>query len=796
MTDRIRHLQAHIHDLNRAGVRRTTYFPLVAESLEATLGEPAPIRRAKAFAHLLDSVEPVVLPHELIAGSILGMWPLATGLPTYDERLAEARGVVAGYLARKRRGEFGPGRTGQSRWALMERDHYDANVTYDDLKRLIRALEEEHAGADDLTPMEIGRELERHLNFDYGQECRELMRELPWGVANHLDLNYQRVARLGLSAIRKRIRGHLARAASDDRRVFYQACLLAVEAAVGFVRRYARRLDELSGDQELGGARQAELCDMAATCRRVADSPPGTFREALQLVWLVHVAANINGGNAMSFARLDQYLLPFYRRDLAEGLLTPEEAHTLLACAWLKVNEPHMRTVQSVCLGGTTPGGHDGANELTQLCLRVCRDLREPYPNTAARVSALSPDWYVDEIVATIKAGFGQPMVLNDDTWIPNLARLGYSLEDARDYYNMGCVEIMIMGKVGKWQGCGGVLFPELLQELLGTHAARPEAFPSFEALLEEYLTELDRRVDGICTNPAVGGKFAAPESACDPFGSALLDDCLEKGLDMFQGGCRYPNIRPVSGVGIGTAVDSLAAIRKFVFNEGRLSLAELASILRQDFAGHEDLRLLLARGTSCFGNDDAETDDIAARIFDTFGRAVDRHNRNGNGPFVTVFFSYTGHVSRGQAVGATPNGRRAADTISNGIGPTQGRDTCGPTALINSVCRLDHGKVNGAFALNLKFMSSVLDSPEGTEALTNLIRTYLRKGGPQVQVNVLDQEALQDALGHPEQHADLVVRVGGYCEHFVKLDRRLQEEIVRRSALGLGPRVRSESGE
>ena len=792
MTDRIRQLQAHIHQLNRAGVRRTTYFPLVADSLRATQGEPAPIRRAKAFANLLDRVELVVLPHELITGSVLGMWPLATDLPPYEQRLAEARRVVAHYLGRKRRGELRPGQTQQSRWALMERDHYDANVTYDDLKRLIRTLEEEYAGTEDVTPMEIGRELERHFNFDYGEECGTLMRELPWGVANHLDLNYQRVVRLGLSGIREQIRARLCDAVSGDKRVFYQACLLAAEAAAGFARRYARRLDERAGEEGTEPARQAELHEMAEICRRVADAPPGTFREALQLVWLVHVAANINGGNALSFARLDQYLLPFYRRDLAEGVLTAEEAHALLACVWLKVNEPHMRTVQSVCLGGTTPGGNDGANELTRLCLHVCRDLREPYPNAAARVSARSPDWYIDEIVATIGAGFGQPMILNDDTWVPNLARLGYSLEDARDYYNMGCVEIMIMGKVGKWQGCGGVSFPELLQELVSAHAGGQRPFASFEALFEEYLAELDRRVGSICANPAAGGQFSAPESACDPFGSALLDDCIERGLDMFQGGCRYPTIRPVSGLGLGTAVDSLAAVKRFVFDEGLLSLTELAAVLESDFAGREDLRLLLARGTPCFGNDDHETDDIAARIFDTFADAVDRHNRDGNGPFVTVFFSYTSHVFRGQAMGASPNGRRAGDTVSNGIGPTQGRDTSGPTALINSVCRLDHGKVNGAYALNLKFMSSVLASPEGTEALTNLIRTYVRAGGPQVQINVLDQGALQDAIEHPEKHADLVVRVGGYCERFVKLDRDLQREIVRRSVLGLA----AESGE
>ncbi len=781
--DRIRALDAHIRALDAAGVRRTTFYPLVAESLRATLDQPRAIRRAKAFAHLLDSVELVVLPHELLAGSVLGMWPVADGLPSYAERRQEAFGVIADYLAGKRDGRISPGRAARARWALMARDHYDANVTYRDLQRLIRDTAERFDACSELTEAEIGRELEWHFSFDYGEDTRQLMRELPWAAANHLDLNYQRVVRLGLCGIRNEITARLADESGSEKQTFYQAALIAIDAAIRFARRYADRLDREAGGE--AGQRQRELTEMAAVCRRVADRAPGTFREALQLLWLVHVAANIDGGSALSFARLDQYLHAFYRRDLDEGVLTRDDAFELLACMWLKVNEPHMRTVQSVCIGGTTPAGRCGMTDLTRLCLEVTRTVRRPYPNVAARISADCPDWYLEEIVETVKGGFGQPMILNDDVWVPNLTPL-YGLTSARDYYNMGCVEIMVMGKVGQWQGAGAVCFPQLLNDVLREQRDAGEEFDTFGSLLHAYTSRIRDEVDRACTGPARGGRFTAQAGACDPFGSALLEGCIESGRDMYAGGCVCPSIHPVGTTGLGTAVDSLSAIRRFVFEQRRLGLAEMVDLLDSDFRGREDVRAMLERGTPCFGNDLPDVDAVAAAVFGTFCDAVHSHNQDGRGPFVTVFFSYTGHVSHGEAIGATANGRHAGDTLSNGIGPTQGRDQSGPTALMNSICRLDHSGVTGAYALNVKLTSLLLADRQGTEAVRDLIAAYLRRGGPQLQINVLNQADLRAAQEEPANHADLVVRVGGYSEYFVKLDRHLQDEIIRRSAHSL----------
>jgi len=256
----------------------------------------------------------------------------------------------------------------------------------------------------------------------------------------------------------------------------------------------------------------------------------------------------------------------------------------------------------------------------------------------------------------------------------------------------------------------------------------------------------------------------------------------------MYDGGCPYPPIRGANTSGFGTVVDSLAAIRKCVFEDRRSSLAELRDALMADFAGHERLHEALAKQTPCFGNGVPETDDLAAHVFATCCEAVDRLNqtRKGDGTFVTVFFTYTGHVSRGEVTGATPNGRCRGETLSNGIGPTQGRDTAGPTQLLHSVTRLDHRHATGGFALNMKFPRSIVSGEAGRDVLTSLLRTYIAEHGVQLQITVADGEELRDAQAYPERHGGLIVRVGGFCEYFTRLDRAMQNEVIRRTEMAV----------
>ena len=792
MTPRIEKLRALIQELNDAGVRHTTFYGLVAESLEQTVGEARPIRRAKAFAHLLDHVDQVVLPHELIAGSILGTWPPAEGLPSYEERRQEAVEVIEGFRSAK---------GSKGRWAdvkrwgsLMLRDHYDANIPFDDLQGLIRELAPRYAG--DLSHREVGVLLEWHFQFDYSRE-RKLMHELPWFVANHLDMNYGKVLREGFACIHAQILDRLHRADDDDKRTFYESTRIAVEAAMRFIERYAETLREQREWPGVDESRAGELEDMARVCQRVASERPDTFREAIQLVWLTHVIANVGGGSALSFARFDQYLHPFYERDVEQGAASREEAKDLVSCLWLKVNEPHMRTVQSLCLAGVRPDGGYGATDLTRLCLEVCREVRQPYPNLSVRVCSQTPDWLWDEIVATIKRGDGHPMLLNDDTWVPNFERLGVPTQSARDYYNMGCVEMMIMGQTAEWRGAGQMDLPGLLELVFrsgeanmagdtGAQTGALDSFETFDQFLAAYIEQIMYCVRQSRVRTAEHDASRRGQ-ACDPFGSALIDDCLGRGLDMYQGGARLGPIRPMTGRGLATAADSLAAVKKLVFDEKRLTLQELWQILQSNFAGHEDLRVELDRALPCFGNDVEEVDGLAREIFAAYADALHGCN-DGSLPgfFVTGMFSYTGHISLGELTEATPNGRPRGETVSNGIGPTQGKDVHGPTATINSVVSVDHSHVTGACAFNLKLTPALVRGEVGSANLKGLLKTYVAQHGCQIQVNFVDQDTLRAAQEHPERHRSLIVRVAGYSEYFNNLDRRLQDEIIQRTAHGV----------
>ena len=791
MRERSEQLKRHLHELLYAGVRRTTFYPLISESLGRTKGEPRPLRRAKAFAHLLDHVKQAVHPHERLAGSIAGMWPLAEDLPSFEERLKEARQVVEGYLRKK--GDT-PGRPGSARWALMARDHFNANVTFEDLQRLAQQIGRELEGEARISYAEIYRELENHFNFDYGQETRHNFAELPWFASNHLHLKYEKALVHGLGGLRRQILEKKA-AAAPEKIEFYESTLIAVDATIRFIRRYAETLRAEAAKPETEKRQAAELRDMAAVCEAVAEAPPRSFREAIQLVWLLHVIANAAGGAAMSFGRFDQYLYPFYRKDIEAGAITRDEAQELVECLWLKVNGPNMRTVQSLSLGGVRSDGEDGTNDLTYVCLDAAAACREPYPNTCVRVHRGSPEALWDKIVESLLSGCGQPMIFNDDEMIPNQVRRGYPLADAREYYPMGCVEIMLAGLQPSYKGEQGVRFPGLIELALsdgrdnegnecGPRTGEPASFHSFEEFLEAALSQTRARVRSTLQNTEAHLP-SAKETRYDPFASILVDDCLENGVDVCQGGARYPRSFTMNSVGFGTAVDSLCAIKTFVFDRGQLTLPELKDLLDRNFAGGEQIRQLLAKGAPAFGNDDPEADEIAVRLYDAFADTIWNHQSKIGALHSPQMFSYTDHVRSGEMTAASANGRLRGATLSDALGPSQGRDVRGPTSLINSVTRLKTGKLIGGCAFNMKISPDLARSAESRRNFKALLRTHVRKGGLQIQINMIDQEALRKAQKDPDQHRDIIVRVAGYSERFTSLDRKLQDEIIQRTSQG-----------
>ncbi len=777
MIERIEKVREVIDDLNGAGIRRTVFFSIVAESLRRTEGEPLPIRRAKAFADLLARVDTPVYPHELLLGSIQGSWPLAEGLPDFPQRRREAIEVIDRFLADRREGRS---RVPYCR-NMFFRDYYDANIPNDQLERLKAEMLDRHAGSGELSAREVHAVLLEHFQFDYGED-RRIVEDLPWKALNHLDLNFAKAIRVGLPALRDRAAEGLADPPDEEARLFYESVVIAMDAVLAFTERYAGAALAHREHASVTAERAAELTEMARLCRGLAAGPPGSFRQGVQLVWMLNVIANLQGGSAVSFARLDQALGELYERDLAAGTLSRDRAGELLGCLWLKANEPHSRVVQSVCLGGLTPEGVEGSSDLTRLCLEVTRAARQPYPNVALRVGKDTPDWLWDEAVRTIQCGQGHPMLLNDDTWVPNRIRLGYTPEAARDYYNMGCVEIMTQGCMARWVGVGAVEMGRLVEELFDEEDL--QRFETFEQLFDAYCARVRARVREL-QDRMEGIEERRRGLDYDPYGSALIDDCLDTGRDMYQGGARWPALRALSGRGLATGADSLVAVKKLVYDWQLCSLAELRDVLADDYRGHEALRQMAANRVTYYGNDDPEADGIARRIMDVYREAAEARNAEPPGFFGTIMFSYTQHIDMGATLGATPNARRRGEPISNGVGPTGGCDRHGPTALIHSVAAIDHANITAACAFNLTVSASHVGGAEGAGVLEGLLRTYIARGGCQVQVNFVDRATLADALAHPERHRNLIVRVGGYSEYFGNLDARLQREVVERTAHG-----------
>lgn len=797
MNQRIKDLKENIQKLNDAGVRKTYIYKYVEESLNQTEGEPTQIRRAKAFAYVLEHVKQEVLPYEKIAGTMLGMCPLYEHVMSKEEQREYAIKTIDEYIKKKNADQdfdgsiqFGEGHaksfeedftSKKSRWSLMSRVHHDASVEFKDLQQVISDMEEKYK-AEDIEDYEIGRELERAFKIPYKKDAYN---KLPWFLGNHINLNYGKMIRKGFANLILEIEEYLKNTEDEKKKEYYESALIAARASSEFIKRYAQTLRDYPNECGISIERREEIETMAEICENIATKPADTFYEAIQFTWMLHIIASIQGGSALSFARIDQYLYPYYEKEQKEGKINAEEAKELLSCLWLKVNEPKMRTVQSVTLGGITRDGKDAANELTKICLETAADVGMPYPNIGLRINKKNPEWLYTKAVETAKAGCGQPQLLNDDVWISNMKKLGYNDEDANDYYNMGCVEIMVPGKQPNWGVTEAIAFPVLIEKVMKEWEETPEKIKTFEDFMNAYYKYLDQAVEADYQE-AVKKKETMKGQCYDPYCSLLIDGCLENGKDMLQGGSECPMHWSVYAYGIGTVADSLCAVKKFIFDEKKITMEQMNGALKKNFAGYEEMQAMLLKETPSYGNGIDEVDDIADEILSHFTKAVmDLNKKAKTDKFVSTLFGYFFHIYHGEIAEATPDGRMKGEAFSDSMGPSQGRDQQGPTRLLNSVLHLNDDLVTGGYALNFKINPSFLNEKKGEEAIKQLLKAYIENGGPQVQIYTTNMEDIKDAQIHPEKHRDLIVRVGGYCEFFVNLDKALQTEIIHRTLYG-----------
>ncbi|GMV35792.1 MAG: hypothetical protein AMXMBFR61_03000 [Fimbriimonadales bacterium] len=584
-----------------------------------------------------------------------------------------------------------------------------------------------------------------------------------------------------------------------------RAMSVCCEALIRFAERHAEEAERQAA-QEADVTRKAELLRIAEVCRHVPANAPRNFHEALQMYWFVHlgVITELNTWDSFSPGRLDQHLLPFYQRGLEDGSLTEEAAKELLQCLWVKFNnQPAPPKVgvtaaesgtytdfANISHGGLRPDGSDGVNDVTFLMLDVVDEMRLLQPSTNIQLSKRNPERLLRRALKIVRKGWGQPSLFNADAVVEELLRQGKSLEDARCGGTSGCVETGAFGKEA-YILTGYFNLPKVLEialnngvdprtgKRIGLETGAPATFQSFEQLMGAFVAQMRHFVDVKLRGSNVIERLYAQRMPA-PFLSVIIDDCIENAKDYNAGGARY-NTSYLQGVGIGTITDSLAAIRHHVFERRSVGISELLAALACGFEGHEPLRQMLVNKSPKYGNDDDCADDLMVAVFNAYYDAVNGRPNTRGGCYRINMLPTTCHVYFGSVTGATPDGRRAGEPLSEGISPVQGADRHGPTAVIKSAAKMDHLRTGGTL-LNMKFTPKVLEGDDGIERLGHLVRTYFRLDGHHMQFNVVTADTLRDAKRHPEKHRDLIVRVAGYSDYFCDLSESLQDEIIART--------------
>lgn len=584
-----------------------------------------------------------------------------------------------------------------------------------------------------------------------------------------------------------------------------KAMRIAAEALISYAERHAEKLTQLAKNEK-NRVRKKELNDLAAICRRVPAHAPVTFHEALQYYWFVHlgVITEVNPWDSFNPGRLDQHLFPFYKKELEEGTLSKEKATELLQAFWIKFNNhpapPKVGvTAQEsntytdftlINLGGVKTDGSDAVNDLTYLILDVIEEMRILQPGTMIQVSKKNPDTLIHRALKITKTGFGQPSYFNTDAIIKELIHQGKSLTDARNGGCSGCVETGAFG-TESYILTGYFNLAKILEitlnngtdpgtgKQIGLKTGNPVTFASYEDLLEAYKNQLNYFIDiKIRGNNVIEHLFASYLPV--PFLSVLIDDCIARATDYNAGGARY-NTNYIQGVGLGSATDSLTAIKYHVFDRHSVSMSDLLKALSVNFKGYEQLRFDLIYNTPKWGNDDDYADDNARRVFEMFHEAVDGRPTVRGGTYRINMLPTTSHVYFGSVIHALPDGRKAKEPLSEGISPVQGADTTGPTAVLKSASKIDH-LCTGGTLLNMKFNPSFFENEESISKIGSLIRGYFGMDGHHIQFNVVSAATLRDAQKHPEKYRDLIVRVAGYSDYFNDLGTDLQNEIIQRT--------------
>jgi len=742
----------------------------------------APVQRALAFKHILENKAICINPGELIVGE-RGPAPKAT--PTYPEITAHSL---------------------QDLKILDTRKKTSFSVD-EDTKKFYK---------EELIPFWRGKSIRDRIFEEISQEWIDAFEAgiftefMEQRAPGHTVLD-DKIYKKGFLDFKKDIEVSIERLdflndpQAYRKREELKAMAICIDALIMYAGRHAEKVKKLA-QKEKNPDRKKELERIARNCSRVPAQVPRDFWEALQYYWFVHLGVIIEFNTWDSFnpGRLDQHLYPFYKKGLEEGSLTPETARELLQAFWVKFNNqpapPKVGVTAEesgtytdfalINTGGVKSDGSDAVNELSYLILDVIEEMRIVQPSSMVQISKKTPDRFLKRALKIVKTGFGQPSIFNTDAIVQELVRQGKSFEDARNGGASGCVETGAFGKecyiLTGYFNLTKVLEITLNNGLdprtgkkIGLKTGDPVEFKSYEELFEAFKKQLHHFVDiKVKGNNIIERLYADYLPA--PFLSLLIDDCIAKGKDYHDGGARY-NTSYIQGVGLGTMTDVLSSLKYNVFDKKSVRMEELLKALKNNFKEDEPLRQRLLNKTPKYGNDDDYADEIMRSVFEAYYQEVTGRPNAKGGIYQINLLPTTVHVYFGRVTGATPDGRKASEPLSEGISPVQGADRNGPTAVIKSASKMDHVRTGGTL-LNQKFTPQLLADEDGIDKLAHLIRSYFKLDGHHIQLNVVSAGMLREAQKHPEKYRDLIVRVAGYSDYFIDVGVDLQNEIIKRT--------------
>lgn len=830
-SDRIKRLVDHLYA--KMPEIEASRAELITEGYKMTEGLPIMMRKALSFKHIMENLPIIIRPDELIVGSTT---IAPRGCQTYPEFSYEWLEAEFDTVEHRSSDPFYISKETAKR--IVEADKYWKGKTTSELATSYMAPETLRAM--------------KHNMFTPGNYF--------YNGVGHITVQYWKVLEIGLEGIIKEAADERAKINPGDenyakKNTFLEAVIISCNAVITYAERYATLAREMAS-KEYKADRKKELLQIAENCTNVPRHGAKSFYEACQSFWFIQQVLQIeSSGHSISASRFDQYMYPYYEKSINDGSMTRDEAQELVDCVWVKYNDLNKcrdaasaegfagySLFQNLIVGGQTVDGKDATNDLSFICIWASKHVFLPMPSLSIRVWEGSSQDLLLCAADLTRTGIGLPAYYNDEVIIPSLMNRGIPLNEAKEYGIIGCVEPQVPGKTEGWHDAAFFNMCRPLEmvftngydngEIASIQTGDVESFTSFEQFFDAYKKQMEYNIS-LLVNADNAIDMAHMTLNPLPFESCLVDDCIKRGLALQEGGAVY-NFTGPQGFGIANVADSLYTVRELVFNQKKLSMAELKkamefnfgegldavtandiarkvseelikagktvkadlltqivnTVLQYELPAEEKARYQRIRDMIIalpkYGNDIDEVDELAVEAAYTYSKPVEKYKNPRGGQFQAGMYPVSANVPLGHQTGATPDGRLAHTPVADGVGPTSGYDVSGPTASCNSVAKLDHGICSNGTLFNMKMHPTAMAGQKGLESFVGLIRGYFDQGGMHMQFNVVDKQTLLDAQAHPDKYSGLVVRVAGYSALFTTLSKSLQDDIIKRTEQGI----------